>query len=113
MLVHSRGVAPAVRANPRPRYGMRKALLIVGLALILSAVVLPRDWYDRLPRDPALPLPPISGVTLLQISPVAEGLVLVWLSRRSRAPEVRPRPGALRCRRRAKGTRRSAGAQPS
>lgn len=69
-------------------------MLIGGLALMFTAAVLPREWYDRLPRDPTLPLPPISGIALLRMSIVAEGLVLLWLSRRPRvlemASEARP-----------------------
>src|SRR5687767_5160261 len=67
---------------------VRTALLVGGVALILAGVFVPREWYDRLPRNPGLPAPPISGLALLQITLVAEGLVLLWLSRRARTLDL-------------------------
>jgi len=74
----------------------RTVFLIFGTALLLIGIFMPRDWYDTLPRSEAdlpwvwhdastdstrnLPLPPIKGVTLLQISFIIEGLVLIWLA---------------------------------
>ncbi len=37
---------------------MRSGLLVGGLALTLAGVFLPHEWYDGLPRNPALPPPP-------------------------------------------------------
>lgn len=50
----------------------------MGLALILLGLFLPRGWYDALPRDPRLPIPPVNGVTLLQAALVLDGLA--WRS---------------------------------
>jgi uncharacterized membrane protein len=61
----------------------RMGYLVGGAALILLGVFLPREWYDALPPSRGdLPLPPIKGVTLLQITFVIEGLALIWLSRK-------------------------------
>jgi uncharacterized membrane protein len=57
--------------------------LLGGAALVFLGVFLPREWYDALPASrEQLPLPPIKGVTLLQIAFVTEGLALIWLSTR-------------------------------
>ncbi|MBA3633571.1 MAG: glycosyltransferase family 39 protein [Acidobacteria bacterium] len=71
----------------------RKIFLILAIIFILTGVFLPRDWYDVVPKSEidltwikhhdepnASPqkLPPIKGVTLLQISFVIEGLVFLW-----------------------------------
>jgi hypothetical protein len=60
----------------RPRLG----LLLFGALLLLAGLFLPRDWCDALPRNPEPVPPPIKGITLLQLSLVIEGLMLVGLS---------------------------------
>ena len=80
---------------------LHKLFLILGLMFILTGIFLPRDWYDAVPKSEAdltwirqdepvapTPNPPLKGVTLLQISFVIEGLVLLWLGwkRRTYAP---------------------------
>ncbi len=57
-------------------------LAILGIALVVAGVFLPRDGYNPLVPSEPLPLPPIDGLTLLQISIVLEGLVLIWLGLR-------------------------------
>jgi mannosyltransferase len=52
---------------------------IAGLLLIVVGLLLPRDWYDQLPRARGAPPPPIKGVTLLQATIVVDGLLLCWL----------------------------------
>lgn len=60
----------------RPHIGF----LLLGVLLVLAGLFLPRDWYDALPRNgEALP-PPIKGITLLQVSLVIEGLILIGLA---------------------------------
>lgn len=59
---------------------MNKALFAAGLVLLLFGVLLPREWYFVLTANPDLPSPPISGVSLMQLSLVAEGVVLIWLA---------------------------------
>jgi uncharacterized membrane protein len=54
-------------------------LVGLGLGLVLLGAVFPRDWYDALPSDPNLALPPIKGVTLLQLAFVVEGLALAMI----------------------------------
>jgi hypothetical protein len=57
----------------------------VGVAVILLGLLFPRAWYDALPTDPRLVLPPIKGVTLFQLALVLEGLALAvvgWLGLR-------------------------------
>jgi len=61
---------------------LRALSLTLGILFTLAGCLLPRDWYDALPRSAELPDPPIKGVTLLQISLVIEGLALLWLSLR-------------------------------
>lgn len=59
----------------------RRALWrILGVALVLAGCLAPRGWYDALPRSAELPVPPIRGVTLLQVALVLEGLALLWVS---------------------------------
>ena len=60
----------------------RRAFVFVGIVLVLVGVLLPREWYDALPQREGQPTPPIKGVTLLQLSIVLEGLLVVWLSTR-------------------------------
>lgn len=77
----------------------RPWLAVVGAALVVIGLWLPRGWYDALPRQPGYPLPPIKGVTLLQGAIVADGLLLLWAASRRRVfvsvPEVqRPRLSA-------------------
>ncbi len=59
---------------------MRLVSVVGGLCLILTGIFLPRDWYDGLPLNPALPAPPISGLTLLQLTFGVEGLMLLWVA---------------------------------
>lgn len=64
--------------------------------LLLGGLLLPREWYDALPWDPALPEQPIRGVTLLQLSLLLEGMTLLWLSQRQvvwRTMEAAELPG--------------------
>ena len=37
-----------------------------GCLLVLLGVLFPRAWYDTLPTNPEVQLPPLRGVTLLQ-----------------------------------------------
>ncbi len=53
---------------------------IVAVLFILIGLFLPRDWYEALPRRPDLPPPPLSGITLLQITFVLEGLIFISLA---------------------------------
>ncbi len=71
---------------------VRKGLFIAGLFVALAAIGMPREWYDRIPPNADLPLPPMSGLTLLQLSLGAEALLLIWLSFRP----SRARPGIIR-----------------
>ena len=72
----------------------RKLCLIgSGAFLLASGILLPQGWYVPLPSGEKLPLPPISGALLFQISLLIEGLVLVslglvgWKFRRLRSAE--------------------------
>ena len=70
--------------------------MAASVVLILAGLLLPREWYDALPWDPALPPQPIRGVTLLQLSLLLEGLTLLWLSQRQsvwRTMEAAELPG--------------------
>jgi mannosyltransferase len=62
----------------------RRWLGAAGAILILTGLLLPRGWYDALPRQPGYPLPPIKGVTLLQCAIVVDGLLLLWAAGRRR-----------------------------
>ena len=57
---------------------------------MLAALLLPGGWYDSLPRNPDLPAPPISGLTLLRVSVFVDGLALLWLALRSRSLDLPP-----------------------
>ena len=57
-------------------------LIFAGVALLLLAITLPRDWYDALPKNPQLPDPQVSGLMLLRWSIAIEGLVLIGVSSR-------------------------------
>ncbi|MBA2493953.1 MAG: glycosyltransferase family 39 protein [Acidobacteria bacterium] len=76
-----------------------KIFLILGIIFILTGVFLPRDWYNAVPKSEAdmtwirqaddstasiQKLPPIKGVTLLQISFVIEGLAFLWFGLKRR-----------------------------
>ena len=61
---------------PTPR---RWGITLLGLAIAVLGLAMPRDWYDALPWDPKLPHPPIKGVTLLQATLVLEGVALMIL----------------------------------
>ncbi len=78
----------------------RKIFLTLGIIFILTGVFLPRDWYDAVPKSEAdltwirqpddstasiRSLPPMKGVTLLQISFVIEGLAFLWLGLKRRS----------------------------
>jgi mannosyltransferase len=71
-----------------------RTLLICAVVLIAVGVLLPRDWYDAVPPTRNVPNPPISGVTLVQIMFVLEGLALLVLALRPRRPApASPEPG--------------------
>jgi hypothetical protein len=57
---------------------LRTGYWILGVGLIIVGILLPRDWYDQLPK-PDIPVgeQPIKGVTLLQICFVLDGIVLL------------------------------------
>ena len=59
---------------------LRFSFFAIGSLLVLAGVFLPRDWYDALPRNLELPLPPIKGITLLQVSFMAQGIILMVFS---------------------------------
>ena len=59
---------------------LRWASGVVGVVLILAGIVLPREWYDALPKREGLAEPPFKGVTLLQICLVIDGLLLIAVS---------------------------------
>ena len=67
------------RMNRRTGY-----LLLGGVALVLVGLLLPREWYDALPKFEKQPPLPVKGVTLLQITLALEGLALIWLSTKFR-----------------------------
>lgn len=74
----------------------RTWIAVVGAALVVIGLALPRGWYDTLPRQPGYPPPPIKGVTLLQCAIAADGLLFLWAAARRRVfvsvPEAqRPR----------------------
>jgi mannosyltransferase len=54
-------------------------MIVLGIALALLGLFMPRSWYEALPWDPQLPPPPIKGVTLLQATFLLEGVALVIL----------------------------------
>lgn len=56
----------------------RWALAGLGTALIVIGLALPDAWFVPLPPREALPPPPISGVLLLRLSLIVEGVALVW-----------------------------------
>lgn len=56
------------------------SMLVVGGLLILVALMMPQGWYDTLPRNPDVPIPPVSGLTLFRLAFVLEGLALMALS---------------------------------
>ncbi len=60
--------------------------------MVLLGLLLPRDWYDALPKFENQPALPVKGVTLLQIALVMEGLALAWLAVRFQG-FARLRPG--------------------
>ena len=66
--------------------------VMFGVLLVAVGLFLPRDWYDALPMNPAVPTPPIKGVSLLQWITVLEGIVLIALGWR-RWVYVRLEPG--------------------
>lgn len=55
-----------------------------GMALVLIGLLLPRDWYDGLPKFENQPPLLVKGVTLLQITLVMEGVALAWFVSRFR-----------------------------
>ncbi len=57
----------------------RPLQIVLGLALVVCGVLLPHSWYTPLPATEPLPLPPLDGMTLLQLSFVLEGVLLVAL----------------------------------
>jgi len=67
-----------------PKMRWRTGYLILGILFILTGFFLPRDWYDALPKNTEVSPPPIKGVTLVQISLLLDGLIVIWLSLRDR-----------------------------
>jgi hypothetical protein len=72
----TRGYARA-KNDLRTVLNLRTGFLLLGLALVLTGLFMPQAWYDALPRSQELAPPPVKGITLLQISLVVEGLVLI------------------------------------
>jgi mannosyltransferase len=64
---------------------MRRGLFIAGLCVGLMAIGMPAEWYDSIPQNPDLPPPPLSGLTLLRLSFIAEAVLLIGLALRRRA----------------------------
>lgn len=54
--------------------------LAIGIGLICLGLFLPHGWYDTLPKQEIFTAPPVEGITLLQITFVIEGLVIIFLS---------------------------------
>ncbi len=59
---------------------LRLGVFAIGLLLVLLGVLMPTGWYDSLPRDAELPAPPITGIVLLQISLLVQGLIVCAIS---------------------------------
>lgn len=57
-----------------------RAFAAVGIALIAIALSLSEAWFVPLPPRDVLPPPPISGVLLLRLCLVIEGLALLWVA---------------------------------
>jgi hypothetical protein len=55
-----------------------RAYAWLGTLLILIGLSLSETWFVPLPPREALPPPPVSGVVLLRLSLVIEGLALLW-----------------------------------
>ena len=68
------GMLSSVRA--RGNWGF----FVPGVMLLLVGIFMPQDWYAALPRNPDVPTPPVSGLTLFQLAFVLEGLALMALS---------------------------------
>ena len=51
----------------------------LGAVLIVTGLSLSDAWFVPLPQREALPPPPISGVLLLRLSLIVEGLALLWV----------------------------------
>jgi len=58
----------------------RTGYWILGILFVLMGIFLPRDWYDALPKSTDVSPPPIKGVTLVQISLIFDGVIVIWLS---------------------------------
>lgn len=52
-------------------------LLLAAAVLLAAAAAMPSGWYDALPRNPELPRPGISGVTLLRLALLMDAVVLI------------------------------------
>jgi mannosyltransferase len=58
---------------------VRAVLLILGSALLLAALFLPSGWQDTLPPKEQIEPPALSGVVLLRIAFLFDGLALLYL----------------------------------
>lgn len=65
----------------------KAAWLTTAAGLLVVALFLPAGWYESLPRDPQLPLPSISGLTLFRANLLFGSLIALWLAFRRRRPE--------------------------
>ena len=60
--------------------GLGSAPRAAGLLLVLVGVLLPQGWYGDLPQTELTPL--LRGITLLRVSLIVEGFLLLGLARR-------------------------------
>src|SRR3954452_8043315 len=65
-------------SSPIYRYA-RLGFFLLGLAIVVTGLVLPREWYDAVPRRPELPVPSIDGMFLLRLAFVIDGVILACL----------------------------------
>lgn len=65
-------------STPELKKRWRYLLLSLGLLALATAIFLPTEWYEHIPRSREnLPDPPIKGVTLVRLCFGLEGLLLV------------------------------------
>lgn len=67
-----------MRSTSELKKRWRYMLLCLGLVAVATAIFLPTEWYEHIPKSREnLPDPPIKGVTLVRLCFVLEGLLLV------------------------------------
>lgn len=58
----------------------KAAWLTTAAVLSVVALFLPAGWYESLPRNPQLPVPSISGLTLFRANLLFGSLIALWLA---------------------------------